>query len=33
MILTEKQQEGLELAVVRYQLGLPWTCIAGYAVC
>lgn len=31
MELTKKQQEGLELAVKRYNEGLPYTCIAGYA--
>lgn len=31
MILTDKQQQGLEIAVARYQLGAPWTCISGYA--
>lgn len=31
MILTEKQQQGLDIAVARYQLGAPWTCISGYA--
>lgn len=31
MILTKKQEEGLRIAVERYKLGEPWTCIAGYA--
>lgn len=31
MILTEKQQKGLEVAVARYEDGERWTCIAGYA--
>ena len=31
MILTKKQEIGLEVAVQRYRLGMPWTCIAGYA--
>lgn len=31
MELTKKQQEGLELAVQRYNEGCPYTCIAGYA--
>lgn len=31
MELTKKQQEGLELAVKRYNEGAPYTCIAGYA--
>lgn len=31
MILTEKQQKGLEIAVRRFKEGKPWTCIAGYA--
>ena len=31
IILTEKQEEGLRLAVQRYNEGKPWTCIAGYA--
>ena len=31
MILTEKQQKGLETAVRRFKEGKPWTCIAGYA--
>lgn len=29
MILTEKQQKGLEIAVRRFEEGKPWTCIAG----
>ena len=31
MILTRKQQEGLRIAVERFRLGMPYTCIAGYA--
>lgn len=31
MILTKKQEEGLKIAVSRYNEGMPWTCIAGYA--
>ena len=31
MILTNKQEEGLKIAVERYRAGEPWTCIAGYA--
>lgn len=31
IILNEKQREGLELAVSRYNKGYPYTCIAGYA--
>lgn len=31
MVLTKKQEEGLRIAVDRYELGEPWTCIAGYA--
>ena len=31
MVLTAKQQEGLETAVARFHEGKPWTCIAGYA--
>ena len=31
MILTEKQQEGLRIAVSRFNDHEPWTCIAGYA--
>ena len=31
MELTNKQQEGLNLAVGRYKLGEPYTCISGYA--
>lgn len=31
MILTDKQQQGLEIAVARYKEGKPWTCISGYA--
>ena len=29
--LTQKQQEGLRIAVQRYNEGKPWTCISGYA--
>ena len=31
MILTQKQEEGLNIAVERYKNNEPWTCIAGYA--
>ena len=31
MVLTKKQEEGLKIAVERYNNGEPWTCIAGYA--
>lgn len=31
MILTKKQEEGLKIAVNRYNEGYPYTCIAGYA--
>lgn len=31
MILTNKQEAGLKLAVARYKAHEPWTCIAGYA--
>lgn len=31
IVLTERQEEGLRLAVQRYNEGKPWTCIAGYA--
>ena len=31
MILTNKQQEGLKIAVARYRSREPYTCIAGYA--
>lgn len=31
MILTNKQEAGLKLAVERYRAKEPWTCIAGYA--
>ena len=31
MQLTAKQQEGLEIAVQRYNDKAPYTCIAGYA--
>ena len=31
MQLTTKQEEGLRLAVSRYQIGMPYTVIAGYA--
>ena len=30
MLLTTKQQEGLEIAVERFNQGMPYTCIAGY---
>jgi hypothetical protein len=29
--LTNKQEEALKLAVARYQLGMPYTVISGYA--
>ena len=29
--LTNKQEQGLKIAVARYKAGDPWTCIAGYA--
>lgn len=31
MILTNKQEEALKIAVARYKAGEPWTCISGYA--
>lgn len=31
MILTEKQQKGLDLAIARYKERKPYTCISGYA--
>lgn len=31
MILTDKQEKGLQIAVQRYMEHKPWTCIAGYA--
>lgn len=31
MILTNKQEEGLRIAVSRYKMGEPYTCISGYA--
>ena len=31
MILTRKQEEGLRIAVERYNHNEPWTCIGGYA--
>ena len=31
MILTNKQNEGLRIAVARYKAHEPYTCIAGYA--
>ena len=31
MILTNKQEEGLKIAVARYKAHEPYTCIAGYA--
>ena len=31
MILTNKQEEGLKIAVARYNAKEPWTCISGYA--
>jgi exodeoxyribonuclease-5 len=31
MILTNKQEEGLKVAVARFKAGEPWTCISGYA--
>ena len=31
MILTAKQEQGLKIAVSRYQDHEPWTCISGYA--
>ena len=31
MILSNRQEAGLKLAVARYKANEPWTCIAGYA--
>ena len=31
MVLTNKQEEGLKIAVARFKAGEPWTCISGYA--
>ena len=31
MILTDKQKQGLDIAVQRYKEGKPYTCIAGLA--
>lgn len=31
MQLTNKQEEGLKIAVERYKVGMPYTCISGYA--
>lgn len=31
MILTNKQEEGLRVAVARFKAREPWTCISGYA--
>lgn len=31
MILTNKQKEGIRIAVTRFKAREPWTCIAGYA--
>ena len=31
MILNNKQEEGLKIAVARFHDGEPWTCISGYA--
>lgn len=31
MVLTQKQEQGLKIAVQRYKDHEPWTCIAGYA--
>ena len=31
MVLTNKQEEGLRVAVARYKAGEAWTCISGYA--
>lgn len=31
MILTQKQEEGLKIALQRYRDGEPWTCISGFA--
>ena len=32
MVLTAKQQKGLEIAVARYKEGKRWTCVSGYAL-
>ena len=32
MVLTRKQEEGLKIAVARYNAREPWTCISGYFV-
>ena len=32
MILTKKQEEGLKIAVERFNNGEPYTCIAGYVI-
>lgn len=31
MVLTNKQEEGLKIAVARFKANEPWTCISGYA--
>jgi exodeoxyribonuclease-5 len=31
MVLTNRQEEGLRIAVARYNAREPWTCISGYA--
>lgn len=31
MILTNKQEEALKIAIARYKAHEPWTCISGYA--
>ena len=31
MELTKKQEEGLKIAISRYNARAPWTCISGYA--
>jgi hypothetical protein len=31
IILTKKQEEALKIAIARYNLGMPYTVIAGYA--
>lgn len=31
IILTKKQEEALKTAVARYQIGMPYTVISGYA--
>lgn len=31
IILNNKQEEALKLAVARYNLGMPYTVISGYA--